>query len=58
MDSVLGALLESPIQGIELYYNIALAKSLALTLDFQYMDSAFPNVDNSFVVGVRLNASF
>ena len=58
MDSVLGAALEGSIQGMELYYNVALAESLALTLDFQYMHSAFPNVDDSVVAGIRLNASF
>lgn len=45
-------------QGLELYYNIAITRSVALTLNGQWARSAFRQFDDSFVLGSRLNISF
>ena len=47
--------LERPSQGLELYYNIEIANSIALTLDGQWARSAARRFDDSFVLGARLN---
>lgn len=44
--------------GGEMYYNIAVAPSLNVTLDAQVMDSALPGVDTTWVFGVRTNYNF
>ena len=51
-------LLSSNVQGIEAYYNVAVLRSTELTFDFQWLKSALQNVDDSFVLGLRLNVSF
>jgi porin len=42
-------------QGLEIYYNITLARSVALSLDLQWTKSAFPKVDDAVILGVRLD---
>jgi len=50
--------LDGSAQGIEAYYNIALAQSVALTADVQWTQSAFPRVDDAVVLGARLHIGF
>ncbi len=50
--------LAGSVQGIEAYYNIAIAESVALTLDFQWADSAVRGIDDSIIPGLRLNLTF
>ncbi|MBW1789783.1 MAG: carbohydrate porin [Deltaproteobacteria bacterium] len=45
-------------QGLELYYNVAITKSVALTLNGQWTRSAVRRFDDSIVLGSRLNISF
>ncbi|MHC4450041.1 MAG: carbohydrate porin, partial [Planctomycetota bacterium] len=45
-------------QGCEVYYSFALARSVELTFDFQWTTSAFENIDDSYILGVRLNVRF
>jgi porin len=49
--------LEDHTNGLELYYDIALARSVSLTLDTQWVSGALTNVDDAFILGFRLNAS-
>jgi len=49
---------EDATSGLEFYYNAALTESIALSLDLQWTESAFSSVEDSFLVGVRLNARF
>jgi porin len=44
--------------GIESFYNLAINPHVGLTLDAQYIDSAFPGPGSVFVLGSRLNLSF
>ncbi len=55
---VIGNSVTSTTAGLEAYYSIAIAQSVLLTLDFQWTKSAFHRVDDSIVLGVRLNISF
>lgn len=57
-DTLLFNALESSTSGFEAFYNIALARSIALTLDFQWLSSAFSNIDDSVLLGVRLDIMF
>jgi porin len=45
-------------QGCEIYYNFALVGSVELTLDFQWTKSAFENIEDSYILGLRLNVRF
>jgi porin len=45
-------------QGLEAYYNLAIARAIALTFDFQWTESAFRSVDDAIVVAARLNVRF
>jgi len=44
--------------GVEVYYDIALFGWAHLTLDAQWVKSAFDSVENATIVGGRLNVSF
>lgn len=55
--SLLVNLLEDRTQGVELFYDIALARSVSLTLDTQWVQGAFSDVDDAFLLGFRLSAS-
>jgi hypothetical protein len=57
-DTVLLDGLESSTQGFEAYYNIALAGSASLTLDFQWTKSAIDEIDDAVILGLRLHISF
>jgi hypothetical protein len=57
-DQVARNLLSQHTQGLEVYYNIAVTRSIALTLDFQWADSAFKDVDSATVLAARLNIDF
>lgn len=50
--------LEDSTSGFEAYYDIAVAGSVSLTLNGQWTQSAFPNVDDATILGARLNVSF
>jgi porin len=50
--------LSGSVQGVEVYYNVAIAESIALTLDFQWTQSALPGVDPAVILGLRLNVRF
>jgi porin len=54
--SILINLLESHTLGVEAYYDIALARSVSLTLDAQWASGAFTNVPDAFILGFRLDA--
>ena len=54
----LGRLLNDRTQGVEAYYTIALAGSIGLTLDAQWLGSGFRVVEDAFLLGVRLNVDF
>jgi hypothetical protein len=43
---------------MEAYYNIAVARSMDLTLDAQWVRSAIRGVDDAFILGARLNIDF
>lgn len=49
---------EDSVSGLEVYYDIALIGSASLTLDAQWLKSAFPSVDDATILGARLNVSF
>ncbi|MGH8584924.1 MAG: hypothetical protein ACREWE_01620 [Gammaproteobacteria bacterium] len=44
--------------GGEVYYNIAVAPSLHVTLDAQVIDSALPRIDTTWAFGVRTRVDF
>lgn len=50
--------LANSTQGLEAYYNFAVIRSVALTLDVQWTRSAFRHIDDALVLGARLNVSF
>ena len=50
--------LENSTQGVEAYYDIQLIGSASLTLDVQWVKSAFVHVDDAIVLGTRLNMTF
>jgi len=50
--------LANSTQGLEAYYNFAVIRSMALTLDVQWTRSAFSHIDDALVLGTRLNISF
>lgn len=50
--------LASSTQGLEAYYNFAIARSIALTLDVQWTESAFGRSDDALILAVRLNIRF
>jgi porin len=45
-------------QGLEAYYSIALARSVALSLDLQWTKSAFERVGDAIILGLRLDLRF
>jgi hypothetical protein len=45
-------------QGLEFYYNIHLAQSVDLSLDLQWSESAFAQVDDAVILGARLTCAF
>ena len=47
--------LDGSSQGVEAYYNIAVARSVALSLDVQWTRSALSAVDDAVVLGARLD---
>ena len=56
--SRLGRFLNESNQGIEAYYTVALAGSIGLTLDAQWVQSGAQRVEDAFLLGVRLNVEF
>jgi porin len=50
-----GGRLARSVQGLEAYYDIAVAQSVDLSLDFQWTKSAFENVEDAIVLGLRLD---
>ncbi|MHC4326036.1 MAG: carbohydrate porin, partial [Planctomycetota bacterium] len=49
---------EDSVSGVEAYYDIALSGWASLTLDAQWLRSAFPSVDDATILGARVNVSF
>jgi porin len=49
---------EDSVSGFEAYYDIALSGWASLTLDAQWLRSAFPSVDDATILGARVNVSF
>ena len=45
-------------QGLEVYYNLAIVRSIALSFDFQWTQSAIRRIDDVIVPGARLNVRF
>ena len=56
-DSALDPLLQQN-QGLEAYYTAALAGSIGLTLDAQWVDSGIRGVDDALIFACRLNVDF
>ena len=54
----IGPLLETSSHGFEAYYSVALAGSVDLTLDFQWLGSAVSGVEDAIVLGARLGVDF
>jgi porin len=52
---ITGDRLTRSAQGLEAYYNIALARSVALSLDLQWAKSGFAKVDDAVILGIRLD---
>ncbi len=50
--------LEGSAQGLEVYYNLAIAQSIAFSLDFQWTQSAVREIDDAIMLGARLNIRF
>lgn len=50
--------LENATSGLEFYYDISLFGWAFLTLDAQWNKSAFRSIEDSTIIGVRLNVSF
>lgn len=50
--------LENATSGLEFYYDISLFGYAFLTLDAQWNKSAFRSIEDSTIIGVRLNVSF
>jgi len=50
--------LDNSTMGLEVYYDISLFGWAFLTLDAQWNKSAFQSIDNSTIIGARLNVSF
>jgi porin len=50
-------LLDDHTNGFEVFYNVAVLPSVALTLDAQWLRSAFNGIDDATVLGVRLNVT-
>jgi porin len=46
------------VNGLEVYYDIALAGSASLTLDAQWTTSALPSVEDATLLAARLNVGF
>ena len=46
------------VNGLEVYYDIALLGSASLTLDAQWTQNAFQRADDATILGARLNVSF
>lgn len=46
------------LEGVELFYNIAITPAASLTLDFQYIDAAASRVDPSTVLAARFSVRF
>jgi porin len=42
-------------QGLEIYYNVAIARSVALSLDLQWTKNALAGVDDAIITGMRLD---
>jgi hypothetical protein len=57
-DSLLFSGLADSVHGFEAYYRIAVAPSVSLTLDGQWMRSAIRGVDDSTVLGLRMEVRF
>lgn len=53
--SLLIDLLEDHSEGVELYYDIGLARSISLTLDTQWVAGAFSDIDDALLLAFRLN---
>lgn len=49
---------EDSTSGLEVYYDIAVLASVSLTLDAQWTQSSFPDVDDATILGARLNVGF
>ncbi len=58
-ERILGVVrIDDHAQGFEGFYNIALTPAASLTLDGQVMESAFPGVDTTVILGMRLQLRF
>jgi porin len=53
--AIRGDRLARSVQGLEAYYSIAVARSVDLSLDFQWTKSAFESVDDAIILGLRLD---
>ncbi|MCS7465135.1 carbohydrate porin [Stieleria sp. ICT_E10.1] len=45
-------------QGIELFYRAQITKSISCTPDFQWIDQARRQLDEAYILGVRMNIAF
>jgi porin len=45
-------------QGVELFYRAQISKSISVTPDFQWLDQARQQIDDAYILGVRMNIAF
>ncbi|WP_436716883.1 carbohydrate porin [Roseiconus lacunae] len=45
-------------QGVEMYYRSQITRSISVTPDFQWIDQARQNLDDVYLLGVRMNVQF
>ena len=56
--AIVSSRLDRTTQGLELYYNIAIARAVELSLDFQWSESAFAGIADAISLGARLDMRF
>ena len=45
-------------QGVEAFYRTQLTRSISITPDFQWLSQARQQLDDSYLVGARMNIAF
>jgi porin len=50
--------LDETSRGLEAYYQVAIARSVQLTFDAQWVDSPFSSLDDGVLIGARLDVRF
>ncbi|WP_231691183.1 carbohydrate porin [Aureliella helgolandensis] len=45
-------------QGVEIFYRARIIESVTVTPDFQWLAQAFQQIDDAYILGVRMNVAF